>query len=283
MKHAVILVRCPDQKGIVARISDYVFRHDANIITADQYSTDPEGGTFFLRLEFCYDSQKIAPDQFERGLAALAGDLGAEFRINYLDRALRMGLLVSKEDHCLFDLFYRWHSGEINVLIPLVISNHRGHAEQVRHYGVAFEYVSAGRENRPQAEKKILELVKDSTDFLVLARYMQILSPEFLASYGKDIINIHHSFLPSFKGANPYQQAYDRGVKIIGATAHYVTSELDEGPIIEQMVEPVSHRDGVQDLMRKGRNLEKIALAKAVHAHAGHRVIKFRNKTIVFG
>jgi formyltetrahydrofolate deformylase len=193
-----------------------------------------------------------------------------------------MGIFVSKQDHCLVDLLYLHRSGELRVEIPFVISNHDTVREIVESAGIAFYNFPVKPETKAEKEKEQLSLAKDKSDFLVLARYMQIFSAGFVDEYGKDIINIHHSFLPSFKGSNPYRQAYERGVKVIGATAHYVTAELDEGPIISQMVEPVSHRDSISMLKRKGRNLEKLALASAIQAHLEHRVIRYENKTIVF-
>jgi formyltetrahydrofolate deformylase len=282
MEKAVILVQCPDQKGIVARISEFVFRYNGNIIQADQYTTDPENGQYFMRLSFCFDPDKVPPAHLEKEFDILARSMDATWRIHYDSVTMRMGILVSRQDHCLADLLYLWRSGELPVEIPCVISNHPDAREIVEQYGVPFYHVPVSRDSREAAEKRILDLTSESTDFLVLARYMQILTGGFLEGYGKDVINIHHSFLPSFKGANPYRQAYERGVKVIGATAHYVTVNLDEGPIIDQVVERVSHRYDVQRLMRKGKNLEKLALANAVQAHIEHRIIRYRNKTVVF-
>ena len=282
METAVLLIQCPDQKGIVAKISDFVFRYDANIIRSDQHSTDPENGLFFMRLEFCFDPALVSAKHLEEEFAILARGLSAQWRIHYAGRRLRMGILVSKQDHCLCDLLYRWRSGELPVEIPFVISNHKDVETEAARYNIPFHYVPVSAETKSSQEALMLSLVKPATDFLVLARYMQILSEGFIGAYGKDLINIHHSFLPSFKGANPYRQAYERGVKIIGATAHFVTGDLDEGPIIDQIVERVSHRDSVEELVRKGRNLEKSALANAVRAQIEHRIILYRNKTIVF-
>lgn len=282
METAIFLFQCPDQKGIVAKISDFVFRYDGNIIQSDQYTTDPVNGLFFMRLEFCFDEQIVSKHHIEEEFRILSRVLNAQVQIHYASTRKKMGILVSKIDHCLFDLLYRWKSGEIIADIPFVISNHDTVREEVSHYGIPFYHFPILPDNKAEQENAILDLVKSSTDFVVLARYMQILPDSFLLQYGKDIINIHHSFLPSFKGSNPYRQAYERGVKVIGATAHYVTGDLDEGPIIEQVVERVSHRDNIQDLVRKGRNLEKIALANAIQAHTEHRVIRYQNKTVVF-
>jgi formyltetrahydrofolate deformylase len=283
METAILLIQCADQKGIVAKISDFAFRNDANIIASDQHSTDPSNGRFFMRLEFCFDPLSFAPQQLEAQFAILAHTLqDATWRIHYVSKLDKMGILVSKQDHCLCDILYRWKSGELRAEIPIVISNHENVAEETKRYGIPFIHLSLLNDNKTGQEKQILSAVKGKTDFLVLARYMQILSDAFVSAYSNDIINIHHSFLPSFKGANPYRQAFDRGVKIIGATAHYVTGDLDEGPIIEQAVDRVSHRDNIDTLKRKGRNLETIALANAIRAQLEHRIIRYENKTIVF-
>lgn len=282
MENAIVLIQSPDRKGLVARVSEFIFTHDANIIAADQYSTDPSNGRFFMRLEFCFNESRLAPKTLETEFASLAATLDAQWEIHYATRAMRMGILVSKQDHCLFDLLYRWRSKELFVDIPFVISNHADLCEIVKSYNIPFYHIPALISDKQASEKQIIEIAREQCDFLVLARYMQILSSGFLNDFGKDIINIHHSFLPSFKGADPYRQAYERGVKIIGATAHYVTIDLDEGPIIEQCVERVSHRDNVDALRRKGRNLEKLALSNAVRAHCEHRIIRYQNKTIVF-
>jgi formyltetrahydrofolate deformylase len=282
METAILLMQCPDQKGIVAKISEFVFRYDANIIRSDQHTTDPENGLFFMRLEFCFDPGLVSASHLEAEFAILARGLSAQWRIHYASRRLRMGILTSKQDHCLVDLLYRWRSGELAVDIPFVISNHPDAGAETGRCGIPFHCLAVDQGSKAPQESHMLSIVKGSADFLVLARYMQILSDGFIESFGRDIINIHHSFLPSFKGANPYRQAYERGVKIIGATAHYVTGDLDEGPIIDQIVERVSHRDSVETLVRKGKNLEKTALANAVRAQVEHRIIRFKNKTIVF-
>lgn len=282
MKKTVLLMQCPDKPGIVARLSEFIFRHGANIISSDQHSTDPQGGRFFMRIVFALDETAVPLKAFEADWRATAEDLEAEYSIHFLEQRMRMGILVSKYDHCLADLLYRVRAGDLNCEVPMVISNHENARDMVERYGVPFHHVPVTKETKLEAERSILEWVRESTDFLVLARYMQIISDGFLGAYGKDIINIHHSFLPSFKGANPYRQAYDRGVKVIGATAHYATAELDEGPIIEQEVERVYYKDSVADLMRKGATLERITLANAIRAHTEHRIIRHGRKTIVF-
>jgi formyltetrahydrofolate deformylase len=282
MTRTVLLIQCPDKKGIVARVSEFVFRHECNILTSDQHTTDPEGGRYFMRIVFALEEDRVSRETFERDWVVVAEELGAKWSLHYATETPRMGILVSKQDHCLFDLLYRHRSGELNVQIPLVISNHEDCRELVERYDIPYHFVPVTPETKLRAEQHVLDLVQDSTDFLVLARYMRILSDGFLAAYKKDLLNIHHSFLPSFKGADPYRQAYERGVKIIGATAHFVTPALDEGPIIEQMVDRVYYKDTVDDLKRKGRNLEKLALANAIHAYLDHRVIQDAQRTIVF-
>ncbi len=282
MENAIILLQCADQHGIISKISDFVFRYNGNILQFDQYSTDNENGQYFMRLDFCFHPEHVSKEHIKNEFSIIAKSLKASWDIHYRHIKRKMGILVSKYDHCLFELLYRWQSGELNVDIPFVISNHEDLRPVVEQYSIPYYYVKNSKEIREESEDKLLHYVKDHSDFLVLARYMQILSNSFLKSYNKDVMNIHHSFLPSFKGANPYKQAFERGVKVIGATAHYVTGDLDEGPIIEQVVERVSHRDNVDNLKRKGKNIEKTALANAVLAHIEHRVIKFRNRTVVF-
>lgn len=282
MPKAVLLLQCPDRPGIVSRLSTLVYEHGGNILTSYQY-TDPDHGRFFIRLEFVFEEAEYPRDSLEQALAAAGQELDAQWDLHYAGRVMRMAVAVSRLDHCLADVLYRVHSGESQVDVPLVVSNHetvRGLAEG---YGIPFHHVPVTQETKREQEARMAELLRDASDFLVLARYMQILSGEFLAAYGKDIINIHHSFLPSFKGADPYRQAYDRGVKIIGATAHFATTELDEGPIIAQVVGPVTHKDSVEDLKQKGRDLEKLALAEAIRLYIDHRVIRYRNKTIILG
>jgi formyltetrahydrofolate deformylase len=282
METAVILIQCPDRKGLIARISEFVFRYNGNIIQSDQYSTDPQNGRFFMRIHFAFDPQMVEASHLEKEFGILARTLEASWEIHYASRLMNMGIMVSKSDHCLVELLYLYKNKELRVNIPFIAGNHDGLRDLTLQYGIPFYHIPVTQTTRTDAERRLLELAKGNTDFLVLARYMQIISPDFINSYNRDIINIHHSFLPSFKGADPYRQAYERGVKVIGATAHYVTPQLDEGPIIEQMVEKVTHRDNVESLKRKGRNLEKTALANAIMAHIEHRVIRFENKTIVF-
>jgi len=279
MKTYILLFQCRDRLGIVARLSDFIFKAGGNIITADQYSTDPEGGHFFIRLEFL-TGLAVNKAGLEKGLCVIAGNFQAGFSLYEKEKPLRMGVCVSRPGHVLAEILYLWREKELNVEIPFVISNFECHREFVRQYKIPFYFIPASNSNR--RETQILEKLSGKTDFLVLARYMLIFSKKFLNAYGKDIINIHHGFLPSFKGANPYKQALDNGVKVIGATAHFVTDKLDEGPIISQEVERVSHKDSLENLVRKGKNLEKRALIYAIQAYIDYRVIKHNNKTIVF-
>jgi formyltetrahydrofolate deformylase len=283
MEHAVLLWQCPDQPGIIARVSGLLFEHSGNILSSDQYTTDAENGRFFLRMEFVFNEDTYTRVHLEESLGRAAADLGAEWELHYEGTVMRMALAVSRFDHCLVDVLYRARSGELRVDIPFIVSNHDTAQEIAESHGIPFHHIPVTQDTRPEQEAKLLELLNGSCDFLVLARYMQILSREFLETFGRDVINIHHSFLPSFKGADPYRQAYERGVKIIGATAHFATTDLDEGPIIEQVVGHVSHEDSVGDLKQIGRDLEKLALANAIRMYVEHRVIRFENKTIILG
>jgi len=280
MRKFILLFQCLDQKGIVARISDFILKHAGNIVAADQYSTDPEGGYFFMRVEFILSKEQYNKDSLAEEFSAIGKEFFAQWKIIDKSETLRMGIFLSEDDHCLIDLLYLCMSGELNVKIPFVLSNSEKHRKLLSQHNIPFHYVCANKENRHEAE--LLSYALDDTDFLVLARYMLVLSPEFLKKYNKDIINIHHGFLPAFKGADPFGQALKQGVKVIGATAHFVNDKLDEGPIISQEVEYVSHKDNRQALIRKGRNLEKKALANALLSYIDYRIIKHENKTIVF-
>ncbi|MBF0253049.1 MAG: formyltetrahydrofolate deformylase [Candidatus Omnitrophica bacterium] len=279
MNTFVLLFTCRDKRGIVSRTSDFILAHEGNIIAADQYSTDPEGGKFFLRIEFFIKDDAVDKEALSEAFSAIAKEFNGEYNIYSKDEKMKMGIMVSRPDHCLVELLYLWESKEINVDIPFVVSNYPEHKKLVERYDIPFYYMTSDSSSRK--EKEILNIIRDS-DFLVLARYMLVLSGSFIDSYEKDIINIHHSFLPSFKGADPYGKAFKRGVKVIGATAHFVTEKLDEGPIITQMVEHVSHKDSESDLKRKGKHMEKRALAQAVYEYINHRIIKDGNRTIVF-
>ena len=280
MRTFVLLFQCRDQKGIVAGISDFILKHNGNIVTADQHSTDPRGGYFFMRVEFILEDEKYDRKALSSEFAPFAKEFGADWEIFDKSEPLRMGIFVSEPDHCLVDLLYLWSAGQLAVKVPFLLSNWEKHRKLAAQYNIPFYYVPANKDNRRESE--LLAYSLNSSDFLVLARYMLVLSPDFLQKYNKDIINIHHGFLPFFKGPDPYGRALKEGVKVIGATAHFVTNELDEGPIISQEVQQVSHKDNREGLVRKGRNLENRALAGAVSSYIDHRIIKHENKTIVF-
>ncbi len=280
---ARLTISCPDRRGIVAAVSQFLHNHGANIIHSDQHSTDPQGGQFFMRMEFHLDGLDMAREPFERAFAAVVAErFGMDWHLWYSDRPKRMGLLVSQYDHCFLDLLWRRRRGELDAHIPLIISNHELLRRDAEMFGVPFHVVPVTKETKPQAEAEALALLKGQVDFVVLARYMQILSGDFLREVGVPVINIHHSFLPAFVGANPYRAAFTRGVKLVGATAHYVTEELDAGPIIEQDVARVTHRETPETLMRLGRDVERQVLARAVKAHVEDRVLVHGNKTMVF-
>jgi formyltetrahydrofolate deformylase len=284
---AILLISCPDRKGEVATIADFVFRHGGNILHADEHA-DEESGLFLMRVEFDpkdFDIDLSQPDHadFSKQFSLIAEAFAMKWRLAQSSRRPRMVILVSKYDHCLVDLLYRHRSGELECDIPLIISNHADTQAVAEFYKVPFVVVPVTKETKKAAEAQIHALIDNyRPDFMVLARYMQILSNEFVNQYPQRIINIHHSFLPAFIGARPYHQAFERGVKLIGATSHYVTEQLDDGPIIEQDVVRVSHQDTVDDLVRKGRDLEKIVLSRAVRLHVENRVLVYGNKTVVF-
>jgi formyltetrahydrofolate deformylase len=284
---AILLISCPDRKGEVATIADFVYRHGGNILHADEHA-DEESGLFLMRVEFDPKDFDIDLSQndlsdFGKQFAPVANDFQMKWRLAQSSQRQRMIILVSKYDHCLVDLLYRHKSGELACDIPLIISNHADNQAIADFYKIPYAIVPVTKDNKSQAEAKIRSLIDEQKpDFMVLARYMQILSNEFVNRYPQRIINIHHSFLPAFVGARPYHQAFERGVKLIGATSHYVTEVLDDGPIIEQDVVRVSHRDTVEDLIRKGRDLEKVVLSRAVRLHVENRVLVYGNKTVVF-
>jgi formyltetrahydrofolate deformylase len=279
---AILLLSCPDRRGIVAAVADFVFRHGGNIVHAEQH-TDTDEGIFFQRVEFSLADFDLARNEIASAFASLVETFDLRFRLRFSDEIPRVAVLLSKETHCTYDLLARWRGGELLADIPLVVSNHPDHAELASHFGVAYHVVSATPGAKAEQEQALLELLDaHGIELVVLARYMQILGSPFVARYPNSIINIHHSFLPAFVGARPYHQAYQRGVKVVGVTAHYVTDELDQGPIIDQDVVRVSHRDVVEDLIRKGRDLEKVVLARAVRAHLDSRVLVYGNKTVVF-
>jgi formyltetrahydrofolate deformylase len=279
---AILLVQCPDRPGIVASISSFLFRHGANITEFDQHTSE-DGGVFFTRLEFQTDRIDLPLDDLERAFALdVARPSGMTWRLSTSAHRKKVAVLVSKHDHAMLELLWTWKRGELRADVTTVISNHPDLREAVETLGVPFVHVPNGRELREQAEGRMLELLEGKADLLVLARYMQIVSGAFVSRFPERIINIHHSFLPAFVGADPYRQAYERGVKVVGATAHYVTADLDAGPIIEQDVARVSHRDDVEDLKHLGRDLERRVLVRAVRWHCEDRVIVHGNKTVVF-
>jgi formyltetrahydrofolate deformylase len=279
---AVLLLSCPDQKGLVAAVSDFLYRNNGNIIHADQH-TDREGAVFLQRVEWELESFAIAREEIAEAFRPVAERFGMTWSLHFSDVVARVAIFVSTLPHCLYDLLARWRMGEFRADVPLVVSNHDDLRSIAEDFGVDFRRVSVTPETKAATEAQLLaELKEQRIDLIVLARYMQILGESVVDRYRDRIINIHHSFLPAFAGARPYHQAHERGVKIIGATAHYVTPELDQGPIIEQDVARVSHRDSVSDLVRKGRDLEKTVLARAVDLHLRRRVVIYGNKTVVF-
>jgi formyltetrahydrofolate deformylase len=276
---ARLLISCPDRHGIVAAVSGFLAERGANIVSSAQYSTDPEGGAFFMRMAFAIEA---IDEDFVAAFAEVAERFSMDWRVDDAGRPKRVALLVSREDHCLLDLLWRWRRGELHCDIPLVISNHPDSADDVATFGVRYEHVPVVKGEKPAAEAAMLELLAGQFDLVILARYMQILSGDFLAGVGCPVINIHHSFLPAFAGADPYRRAKERGVKVIGATAHYVTEDLDAGPIIEQDVTRVTHRESVDELVRIGRDVERTVLARAVNLHLQDRVLVHENRTVVF-
>jgi len=281
--HASLIVHGQDRPGIVAAVSSLLARHGANIVALHQYSDDPEGGRFFQRTVFRLDGLQARLPEFEADLAAtLSGDFDLRFRLRDLSVRQRVAVFASKSDHCLLDLLWRHRRAELPVDVAMVVSNHPDLAEEVRAFGIPYFHVPSAGPDKSAAEAEHLRLLQGNVDFVVLARYMQILSGEFIAAVGVPVINIHHSFLPAFIGAGPYAKAKERGVKLIGATAHYVTEDLDEGPIIEQDVVRVTHADTAADLQRRGADVERAVLSRAVQWHGEDRVIRHGNHTIVF-
>lgn len=280
---ARLLLSCPDRPGIVAAVAQFLHSHGANILESDQHSTDPSGGTLFMRMVFHLQGLDVSRGQLERAFGdVVAGPFAMDWRIAYADRRKRMAIMVSRYDHCLHELLWRRRSGEFAADVAMVVSNHDDLRGLVESFGVPFHHHPVDKDTKRDQEDAVLERFDGAVDLVVLARYMQILTPTFVDAYAQRIINIHHSFLPAFVGANPYAKAYERGVKLIGATAHYVTEDLDQGPILEQDVRRVSHRESVADLVRVGREIERTVLARAVAAHLEDRVLVHGNKTVVF-
>ncbi|WP_013324402.1 formyltetrahydrofolate deformylase [Gloeothece verrucosa] len=278
---ATLLISCPDQKGLVAKFANFIYANGGNIIHADHH-TDFSAGLFLTRIEWQLEGFNLPPEMINPAFAAIAKPLDARWRLHFSEVIPRIAIWVTKQDHCLLDLLWRQQAGELPASIPLIISNHSQLKSIAEQFGIDFHHIPITKETKLEQEAKQLALLREyGIDLVVLAKYMQILSADFVQKF-PNIINIHHSFLPAFAGANPYQRAYERGVKIIGATAHYATADLDEGPIIEQDVERISHRDTVADLIRKGKDLERVVLARAVRLHLQNRILVYSNKTVVF-
>jgi len=279
---AVLLISCPDRKGLVATVSDFIYRHGGNILHTDEH-TDADSSWFLMRVEFDPSDFDIPLPQAAQLFGPIAQKFDMEWRLAQPGERKKMAIMVSKYDHCLVDLLYRHKVGELNCDIPLIISNHADNQPIADFYQIPFLVVPVPKDRKRDAEQRQIALLREhNVDFTVLARYMQVLSNEFVATFPHRIINIHHSFLPAFVGAKPYHQAFQRGVKLIGATSHYVTEVLDDGPIIEQDVVRISHRDSVEDLIQKGRDLEKVVLSRGVRWHIDNRVLLYGNKTVVF-
>jgi formyltetrahydrofolate deformylase len=280
---ARLVITCPDRPGIVAAASSFLYNHGANITALDQHSTDPEGGTFFMRLEFQTPHLNVSRHLLERSfIQAVADRYGMQWCISYASEPKKMALLVSRHDHALQELLWRWSRGELDAEITMVVSNHPDLRAGVEAFHVPFHHIAVAPDAKEEAESRLLDLLEGRADLLVLARYMQIFSERVVNQFPHRIINIHHSFLPAFVGANPYRQAHERGVKLIGATAHFVTTQLDEGPIIEQDVIRVSHRNNAEQLKELGRDVERTVLTRAVKWYLEDRVIVHGNKTVVF-
>ena len=283
MSTATMLIHCPDEKGIILSVTNFISRNNGNIVDLDQH-VDSERKTFFMRVEWTLNDFNIQREnistQFDSSLAA---KYQMQHTIYFKDKKIRMALMVSKMDHCFNDILSRHKSGEWNVEIPLIISNHPDMQETADRFGIPYYYIPVSKQTKVEQEKKKLQLLSEhNIEFVVLARYMQILSEDFIKDYPNKIINIHHSFLPAFPGAKPYHSAHERGVKIIGATSHFVTAELDAGPIIGQDVAHVSHKDSVADLVRKGRDIEKVVLSRAIWYFVNRRILSFDNRTVIF-
>lgn len=279
---ARLIVSCPDRHGIIAALSACLAESGANIVSSAQHSTDPEGGDFFLRMELHLEGLDRHRHELEDRLAAVAERFEMSWRISAASDRTRLALFVSRHDHCLLDLLWRWRRNELDVDIVAVVSNHRDLEQEVTAFGVRYHHIPVSADTKAEAEQRALDLLSGNVDLVVLARYMQVLSEDFLQRVDAPVINIHHSFLPALAGADPYGRAHERGVKLIGATAHYATRDLDEGPIIEQDVSRVSHSHDAEELLRIGRDIERVVLARAVQWHVDDRVLVHGNRTVVF-
>jgi formyltetrahydrofolate deformylase len=279
---ATLLITCPDTKGIVAAIADFLYQHNANILHADQHQ-DAENSLFLMRVEWDLKDFSLDEASFAKAFESIAKTYKMTWELKLSKDTPRMAIMVSQYDHCLADLLHRYKNNELQCDIPLIISNHLNTQKLAEFYGIPFFHIPVEKDKKKEAEEKQFALFDQyQVDFIVLARYMQILSEDFVKRYPQRVINIHHSFLPAFIGARPYHRAFERGVKLIGATSHYVTEVLDEGPIIEQDIDRISHRDQVEDLIQKGRDLERIVLSKAVRWHIENRILIYANKTVIF-
>jgi formyltetrahydrofolate deformylase len=279
---ATLILSCTNQKGLVARISQFIFQRNGDIIDLEEH-VDYEENMFYIRVEWNMKECTLPTEEFEKEFKTLGREFGASWEIKHSYNKPKLAIFVSKYNHCLQEILWRNNNKEIDAELTLIISNHRDLKYLADRYDIPFYHFPITKENKKEQEQKQIELLqKNSIDSIILARYMQILSPEFLKYYPNKIINIHHSFLPAFIGADPYKKAYERGVKLIGATSHYVTEDLDEGPIIEQSVTRISHKDSVQDLIRKGRDLERLVLARAIDLHINNRILPTGKKTIIF-
>ncbi len=280
---AILRIHCPDQRGIVARVTDFIDRNNGNVVGLDQH-TDRDEKRFFMRIEWELNGFDLTREQISSAFEhSIAIPCKMKWRLNFSDEIPRMAIFVSKMSHCLYDLLARYQNSEIKANIPLVVSNHPDMEKVVKKFGIPYFHIPITSATKEEQEEKQLKLLEEhKIDFIVLARYMQILSPEFVSKYPERIINIHHSFLPAFIGAKPYHAAHARGVKIIGATSHYVTSDLDAGPIIEQDIAHISHHDSIERLIEKGRDVEKIVLSRGVQAHVNRKTLVYKNKTIIF-
>lgn len=279
---ATLLITCPDRKGIGVAVADFLYEHNANVLHSDQHQ-DAENDLFLMRIEWELDDFSLSANAFSGAFESIAKRFDMQWQLKRSQQPIKIALMVSQYDHCLADLLHRHKNGELVCEIPLIISNHESTRSLAEFYGIDFHYLPVTKETKAEVEAKQFALFDaHNIDLIVLARYMQILSPSFVSRYPQQIINIHHSFLPAFIGAKPYHRAFERGVKLIGATAHYVTEDLDEGPIIEQDIKRISHRDQVKHLIQKGRDLERIVLSQAVRWHIENRILLYANKTVIF-
>lgn len=281
-KNVILLLSCNDQKGLVYKITNFIYKIGGNIIDLDEH-VDSSASLFFIRVAFEIDNAKNSEESISAKFQVLGNEFKANWEIHFEEKKQKAAIFVSKYDHCLQDILWRHSLNEFNIEIEVVISNHDSLKYLSEQYNIPFHFLEVTKENKMTVEKKQIEILKKlNIEIIVLARYMQILSPKFVKEFSNKIINIHHSFLPAFKGGNPYKQAYERGVKIIGATSHYVTNDLDEGPIIEQDIMRISHNDSIKDLIRKGRDLERLVLARALLLHSQYKILVYGKKTIVF-